>query len=79
MALTTLGFNLLSVSLAAYFFQGLAVFSKGLDYLRIFGIWRLLAYFLIFFQMFIFISGLGILDFWFDFREHFKARSKNPL
>ena len=60
--------NVLSVVLAAYFFQGLAVFASFLDYMRVFGFWRLLAYFLIFFQMFIFISLLGVLDFWFDFR-----------
>ncbi len=60
--------NVLAVTLAGYFFQGLAVFTHFLDRLRIFGFWRMLAYFLVFFQMFIFISGLGILDYWFDFR-----------
>lgn len=61
--------NVLSIVMAAYFFQGLAVFSSFLDYMRVFGFWRMLAYFLIFFQMFIFISLLGVLDFWFDFRQ----------
>lgn len=63
------GMNLLAVCLASYFFQGLAVFSYFLDRLSIFGFWRLLAYFLVFFQMFLFVSGLGILDYWFDFRS----------
>ncbi len=61
--------NILVVTLAAYFFQGIAVFTYFLDRLRIFGLWRFLAYFLAFFQLFIFISGLGLLDYWFDFRE----------
>ncbi len=61
--------NILVVTLAAYFFQGIAVFTFFLDRLRIFGLWRFLAYFLAFFQLFIFISGLGLLDYWFDFRE----------
>jgi hypothetical protein len=60
--------NLLAISMAAYFFQGFAVFTHFLDRYSIFGFWRLLAYFLIFFQLFVFISGLGILDYWFDFR-----------
>ncbi len=65
---TLVGSNVLAISMAAYFFQGLAVFTYFLDRLSIYGFWRLLAYFLVFFQMFIFISGLGILDYWFDFR-----------
>ena len=69
--------NVLAVTLAAYFFQGLAVFNHFLDRLKIFGFWRLLAYFLVFFQMFIFISGLGILDYWFDFREQGLTGSNN--
>lgn len=63
------GANILAVTMAAYFFQGLAVFTHFLNRFRIYGFWRLLAYFLIFFQMFVFISGLGILDYWFDFRS----------
>ena len=63
-----LGMNVLIVTLAAYFFQGLAVMTYFLDRMGIYGFWRLLAYFLVFFQMQIFICGLGILDFWFDFR-----------
>ncbi len=62
--------NILAVSMAAYFFQGLAVFTYFLDRLRLFGFWRMLAYFLAIFQFFMFISGLGILDYWFDFRVH---------
>ena len=69
--------NVLAVTLAAYFFQGLAVFNHFLDRLKIFGFWRLLAYFLVFFQMFIFISGLGILDYWFDFRVQGLTGSNN--
>ncbi len=61
--------NVLVITLAAYFFQGLAVFTFFLNRLNVRGPWRLIAYFLIFFQMFIFVSGLGILDFWFDFRS----------
>ena len=64
-----LSMNILAITLAAYFFQGLAVFTYFLDRLSVFGLWRLLAYFLVFFQMFIFISGLGILDYWFNFRH----------
>ena len=60
--------NIFIVTLAAYFFQGLAVFTHFLDRCSIFGFWRFLAYLIVFLQMF-FISGLGILDYWFDFRS----------
>ncbi|MCB0377640.1 MAG: DUF2232 domain-containing protein [Bdellovibrionales bacterium] len=72
--LSIIGGNVLSVTLAAYFFQGLAVFTCFLDSLKIYGFWRMLAYFLVFFQLFIFVSGLGILDYWFDFREQLKNK-----
>lgn len=67
-AIHMISMNILFVTLAAYFFQGLAVLTHFLDRLGLFGFWRLLAYFLAFFQLFIFVSGLGILDYWFDFR-----------
>jgi hypothetical protein len=69
--------NILAVSLTAYFFQGLAVFTHLMDRLKIFGFWRMLAYFLAVFQFFIFISGLGILDYWFDFRQGGQTGSQN--
>jgi len=69
--------NVLVITLAAYFFQGLAVFTFFLDRFNIQGLWRLLAYFLVFFQMFVFISGLGILDYWFDFRS--QPTSAKPI
>lgn len=68
--------NIFAVTLAAYFFQGFAVFSCLLDRFKIFGFWRLLAYFLVFFQMFLFVCGLGILDYWFDFRSQLKVKNK---
>ena len=51
--------NLLMIFSGAYFFQGLAVFSHFLDRLGIFGFWRWPIYFLITFQLFIFIIGPG--------------------
>lgn len=71
------GMNVLAVTLAAYFFHGLAVFTVFLDRMSINGFWRMLAYFLVFFQMFIFVSGLGILDYWFNFRQPSKSYKQN--
>ena len=67
--------NVLIITGAAYFFQGIAVLTHFLDRFSILGFWRLLAYFIAFFQIFPFISGLGILDYWFDFRR----KQTNPL
>ena len=60
--------NIFIITSAAYFFQGLAVFTYLLDRSSIFGFWRFLAYFIVCLQMF-FISGLGVLDYWLDFRN----------
>ena len=60
--------NVFIVTLGAYFFQGFAVFTHFLDRFSVFGFWRFLAYFIVFLQM-LFVSGLGILDYWFDFRN----------
>ncbi len=60
--------NVFIITSSAYFFQGLAVFTHLLDRFSIFGFWRFLAYFVVFLQMF-FISGLGVLDYWLDFRN----------
>ncbi|MEO0337373.1 MAG: DUF2232 domain-containing protein, partial [Pseudomonadota bacterium] len=48
--------NVLAITMAAYFFQGLAVFNHFLNRLRVYGFWRLFAYFLVFLQMFPFVS-----------------------
>ena len=71
------GTNVLFVAVAAYFFQGLAVFTYFLDRLRVFGLWRVLAYFLACFHLIPLISGLGILDYWFDFRTIENKEIKN--
>lgn len=71
------GMNVLAIVLACFFFQGLAVFTYFLDRIQIYGFWRMLAYFLIFFQMFILVSGLGILDYWFDFRQPSNSYKQN--
>ncbi len=65
---STIATNIFIITSAAYFFQGLAVFTHFLDRFSVFGFWRILAYFIVLLQMF-FISGLGVLDFWFDFRS----------
>ena len=72
--------NFLAVSVAAYFFQGLAVFHYFLNRFQINGFWRVLAYFLAVFQFFLFLCGLGVLDYWSDFRSAgFKKLEKKSL
>jgi hypothetical protein len=69
--LSLISINVLGVALAAYFFQGLAVLSHFMDRLSIFGFWRWMVYFLVFFQAFfmILLSLLGIVDYWWEFRS----------
>lgn len=73
-----IGTNILFISMAIYFFQGLGVINHYLIRMRAGSFWRMLVYILAFVQLFAFVSVLGILDFWMDFRAKPKA-AQNQL
>ena len=61
--------NVLNVTLMFYFFQGLCIVKKCFIVYKIKPLYRFILYILIALQLFLSVSFLGILDFWFDFRK----------
>lgn len=70
--------NLLFFSLAAYYFQGLAIMGFYFKKLRINYFLRTILFFAIGVHLFIFVAGLGLSDLWFDYRSRaYKAPLNN--
>ncbi len=61
--------NLLFFSLAAYYFQGLAIMGFYFQKLRINYFLRTVLFFAIGIHLFIFVAGLGLSDLWFEYRS----------
>lgn len=70
------GSNVLNVLLVAYFFQGLAVVTVFFNTYKVTPFWRTIWYIFIVLQLFLFVSCLGFLDFWLDFRTRLKKKVK---
>lgn len=68
----TVAINLFSIFLGLFFFQGLAVLEVALIIFRAGFITRLLVYLLIVGQLFFLLSGVGLIDYWLDFRARLK-------
>lgn len=71
-----LALNLFNVMLFAFFFQGLAVVTRYFQVFKVGRFWRALFYFIFIFQLFIFTSVLGVVDYWADFRARFKKHAE---
>lgn len=70
--------NLLFFSLAAYYFQGLAIMGFYFKKLRVNYFLRTVLFFAIGVHLFIFVAGLGLSDLWFDYRSRvLKTRFNN--
>jgi hypothetical protein len=65
--------NVLIVSLAVFFFQGIAVLSSGFKTFRVSAFWRVLWYVILTTQFF-FVCLIGLADHWVGFREKFTRR-----
>jgi hypothetical protein len=70
--LETVGSNLVNVFIVVYFFQGLAVLEHILIQIRAGVFLRTFSYFIFLGQLFLVLSIVGFLDFWFDFRGKIK-------
>lgn len=70
--------NVLFFSLAAYYFQGLAIMGFYFKKLRINYFLRTILFFAIGVHLFIFVAGLGLSDLWFEYRSRaYKAPLNN--
>lgn len=68
-SLSVLFANILAVSMAAYFFQGVAVMQFMLRHFAVASFWRVLLYVVFFTQLFPLICFLGVSDYWVDYRQ----------
>ena len=64
--------NVLNVCFLLFFFQGVAVVTSFFDRLRMGVFWQGLFMLLIVVHLFLFVSVLGLVDYWMDFRERLK-------
>ncbi len=69
--------NLLNILVVLFFFQGLAVSSKAFSMLRLNSFWQVVFFALAIFQLFLFVSILGLVDYWADFRARMLAKTFN--
>lgn len=77
-AVEAISANALNVSFTLFFFQGIAVIGRTFEKLRVGLIWQTLFMVLIVVYLFLFVSVLGLMDYWFDFRARFaKGANKN--
>jgi len=61
--------NVLNFSIAVFFFQGLGVIHQVMIFLRISLFWQVLLALFLAVQLFMVVSGLGLVDYWLDLRS----------
>ena len=71
--------NAFNVSVMLYFFQGLAVVVNFMETKKVTAFWRMLAYLLIFTQLFLGVAFLGFVDLWMSFRNRTKADKSHAI
>jgi hypothetical protein len=67
--------NVLNVSFVLFFFQGIAVVSKFFERLRMGSFWQFVFMVLIVVHLFLFVSLVGLMDYWVDFRSRLEKRT----
>ena len=75
-AVQTVSLNILNILILLFFFQGLAVTVRVFQILRMGVIWQVLFFVLIVFQLFLFVSAVGLIDYWVNFRLRFHRKAK---
>lgn len=66
--------NVLNVCALLFFLQGIAVVSRFFDRLRMGGFWQFMFMVLIVIHLFLFVSFLGLMDYWLDMRGRMNKR-----
>jgi hypothetical protein len=70
-ALHAVAVNAMNVTLVLFFFQGTAVTMRFFAKIRMGWFWQTVFMVLIVLHLFLFVSLVGLLDYWFDFRTRF--------
>ncbi len=68
--------NTMNICLVMFFFQGIAVVAKFFASVRMGSFWQWIFMTLIVVQLFLFVSLLGLLDFWLGFRTRLDKRAE---
>ncbi|MGE0529618.1 MAG: DUF2232 domain-containing protein, partial [Bdellovibrionales bacterium] len=68
--------NVLNICFLLFFFQGIAVVAKFFETIRMGYFWQFLFMVLIVVHLFLFVSLLGLVDYWFDFRSRLTKRAQ---
>lgn len=74
--LQTVSVNVLNVSLVIFFFQGAAVIARFFQSLRMGMLWQTVLMVFVVLQLFVFVSALGLVDHWVDFRTRLNKRGE---
>jgi len=75
-AVEALSANALNVCFMLFFFQGIAVVARAFEKMRMGIVWQTLFMVLIVVYLFLFVSVLGLVDYWFDFRARLAKRTE---
>ena len=67
--------NVMNVAFVLFFFQGIAVVAKFFERLRMGSFWQFLFMVLIVVHLFLFVSLVGLIDYWLDFRARLDKRT----
>ncbi len=70
--------NALNVCFMLFFFQGIAVVTRSFEKIRMAPVWQALFMVLIVVYLFLFVSVLGLMDYWFDFRAKLAKSGTGP-
>lgn len=70
--LSRVGLNIFNVSMGFYLFQGLAVLEAAFLVFRVGSFLKALLYIFVVGQLFFLLSGVGVIDYWVDFRKRLK-------
>jgi len=73
-AVEVISVNVMNITLVLFFFQGAAIVVQFFNKLRMGWFWQMLFMILIVVQLFLFVSLIGLMDFWLDFRARMAKR-----
>ncbi len=71
--------NILNISIAVFFFQGIGIIHQVLIFMRVGLFWQILLVVFLILQLFLFVSCLGLADYWLDLRTKLIKWRQNRL
>ena len=74
-ALAAVSANVMNVTFVLFFFQGIAVVARCFERLRMGSFWQFVFMVLIVVHLFLFVSLVGLMDYWLDFRARLDKRT----